>query len=1147
MANSKPGRPLRETGADASSPALHDDADRQAATDPNRNVVLEASAGTGKTRVLVDRYVNLLSHGVEPLNILAMTFTRKAAAEMRERIVATLRERAKQGGADEAACWQKLRDRLSEISISTIDAFCLNLLREFPLEADLDPGFDVADETNAPRLIEESLDATMRACRARARHDEEVALLYAQLGEVRLRKGLGILLGQRMVAEPALNRVLARGPHHRTIAQACEAGAQQLARALESAPDGLETFLKNGPVGSQVFDALAAETLAFVAAAALGGTVCPPDALRIFIDQLNGYFFTKGHTPRKQTPAEYKGFFPPGSGDKAYWVRLEPLAAAIDAAEKALRRDLNGIQAYAVRTVFNCAVREYERTLEAHGLLDFTELLRRTLRLLGNMEEFACSRYLLESRYRHVLVDEFQDTSRAQWELVGQLIRAWGEGAGPAEDAIKPSIFIVGDRKQSIYGFRNADVSLLDEATEIISGLRPGMQPCQTITHNFRSVPQLLAFANDLFAEVDKKPERADRFRYDERDRFPHEPDSGAGEDIALGIVAAGSDDANAAAVADEVVRILGLVEIRDKDTKLSRPAAPSDVAILFRTRKSHRAFEQALEDRGVSTYVYKGLGFFDSDEVQDVVALLRYLGDPQSDLRAAAFLRSRFVRLSDPALQQLAPVLARSLSDAEPPAALANLDDEDRRVMERARASAGEWLALVDAVPPAELLDQILAETAFAYEWRGRRAQQARENVKKLRTMVRRIQNRGYLTMSRLAEQLDLLSAGDESNAVVEALNAVSLMTIHAAKGLEFPVVFLVSLQRGTGGFPDPIRVSANEDNDEPVAIGDFRTETDDDLANRDAEESKRLLYVAVTRARDRLYLSANVKDGAVKAGPGSLMSVCPESVRELFGKAATDTGAASVEWHGSSGRPHVFVVCRPPVVGVESVPAESVAAEPPAPSVAGNGREAVCQEQDFAPLEDRPEAVRLAVTEMVGKESRARRTPTGPEKDRLYAGSLVHRLFQFGQGQRPAGAELCAWAERLLEPEEREGAHDPEAVVVSAVRLYEQLCDQDNLRQLLESATCFYEVPFSLWVDGAEVGDGGTPPPVGRVIVRGVMDCVALVPDGRAVIVDFKTGTPRPRDQAQMEVYLRAARGLFADRTVTGMLVYEASTSVV
>ena len=165
-----------------------DRAGRERAVDPRFNVALEASAGTGKTRVLVDRYVNLLRAGVDPSEILALTFTRKAAAEMRERIITTLRLAGTRGEFSPGR-WRELRDRTADVAISTIDAFCLSLLREFPLEADLDPGFQMADETEVPRLVDEALDRTLRTCRSVAREDEHVALVFAQLGDRRARAG----------------------------------------------------------------------------------------------------------------------------------------------------------------------------------------------------------------------------------------------------------------------------------------------------------------------------------------------------------------------------------------------------------------------------------------------------------------------------------------------------------------------------------------------------------------------------------------------------------------------------------------------------------------------------------------------------------------------------------------------------------------------------------------------------------------------------------------------------------------------------------------------------------------------------------------------------------------------------------------------
>jgi ATP-dependent exoDNAse (exonuclease V) beta subunit len=543
--------------------------------------------------------------------------------------------------------------------------------------------------------------------------------------------------------------------------------------------------------------------------------------------------------------------------------------------------------------IFAVALRQYQDTLESHALLDFSGVLERAIKLLKDLDEFAESRLRIESRYRHVLVDEFQDTSRAQWDLVRHLVKGWGEGFGAADDVLPPSIFIVGDRKQSIYGFRDADVAVVDEAALFVQALRPDGGARHAITQSFRSVPEILAFVNEVFAEIvagEATAARRDAFRFGTDDRFPNTTrdlenpsnlSNPPNPPNAVSFIAAEGVTTTAGLVADEIVRLLAGTIVRDRTTGTPREARPADIAILFRSRDSHRDFETALEARGVSTYVYKGLGFFDADEIQDAVALLRYLADPLSDLRAAALLRSRIVRLSDRAVARIAHDPAAIILGSTPVPALA---DEDRRVLERLRASLGPWLASVDRLTPSALLDAVLDETAYAYELRGPRRRQARENLKKLRGMVRRAQNRGYATLSRIADHLERLAVGDESNAAIDAIDAVSLMTVHAAKGLEFPIVFLVNMGRGTGGWRPPIRVVDDYAGDASVAIADYQSEADEDAQAREREESKRLLYVALTRARDRLYLSAAFKDGVCRFGRGSLGEVLPASMKSRF-----------------------------------------------------------------------------------------------------------------------------------------------------------------------------------------------------------------------------------------------------------------------
>jgi ATP-dependent exoDNAse (exonuclease V) beta subunit len=231
--------------------------------------------------------------------------------------------------------------------------------------------------------------------------------------------------------------------------------------------------------------------------------------------------------------------------------------------------------------------------------------------------------------------------------------------------------------------------------------------------------------------------------------------------------------------------------------------------------------------------------------------------------------------------------------------------------------------VAQVDRVPPAELFEAVLDASAYAFELRGPRRRQAWENVKKMRGLVRRIQNHGYATMPRIADHLDSLTAGDESNAVLEAVDAVNLMTVHASKGLEFPIVFVVNMAKGASGPPRPMRVLVDADADgedqASVTVGPFVSEMDEAERQREKHETKRLLYVALTRARDRLYLASALKDGVLAPGRGSLAEVFPQSMKDLFARAGrsgtADDPAASVTWTSASGVHFDWRLCERPI----------------------------------------------------------------------------------------------------------------------------------------------------------------------------------------------------------------------------------------
>ena len=1099
-----------------------DQAARVFATDPRHNVVLEASAGTGKTSVLVARYLNLLRADVNPANVLAITFTRQAAAEMRGRIIAGLRADA---GTSQIGRhrWQTLHDRLGEITISTVDAFCLSLLREYPLEAELDPGFGMADETEVPRLVQQAVDRALVVGAALAARDPGVAMVLAQLGPWRARVALTDLLERRLVVPQALHRFLAKAPRALSGSAVCLETVTLLAERLEAARPALDQLFDAGPADDPRFALVARDLgrldrLKHADAATIRGA----------LDRFREFFLT-------QKGAIRTGFArgAPLTGPARRRLRdaAAELAPVVRDVLRGFDRDLNVVMAQAVQRLFGIAVSEYRRCLDARALLDFSDVLQRAVELLRQMDEFARSRYRLESRYHHVLVDEFQDTSRAQWELVSLLVKAWGEGSGLVEESVlRPTIFIVGDRKQSIYRFRDADVSVLREAAREISDLRPEGDVHRSISHSFRAVPALLAFVNDLFAEIGASSKPNEGFDFETHDRFPVAQTQTAestvtdGEDQPLGMVVAGDVDDCADAVADEVERLLGTGHVRSTDPAVTRAVMPGDIAVLFRARASHREFQSALERRSIPTYVYKGLGFFDADEIKDVRALLRFLANPASELRAAAFLRSRVASVSDLAVVALSGHLSAALVTRDEPEQAQHLEEVDRARLGRLRSGLATWRHLIDRIPPAELLDRVLHDVAYAHELHGRHVRQARENLKKFRGLIRRLENRGYATMARVSEQIDGL-ADDVSTAVVEAYDAVNFMTVHAAKGLEFPVVFLVDLGRGTRGQAPPVRVIPDRGDGHPsVSVWPYRTEVDTEERQRDLGETKRLLYVAATRARDRLYLSTALSYDGFAFNRGSFGEVLPQALRSSFERALTSK-APTVEWRAAGGQSHRFRAVTPAV----------------RPS---GGRRRERRDADTATK--RFDLCRVDVPRFLERRTTTQSAHTGArdvapdqaawsesgEASTRVLGRVVHTLLEWHLAGNPSYVELERHARQLLRRELPLSYEMTDPLVFRAVDLFWRIHSDPHVRAVAQQ-DCLFEVPFSCY-------DPGGAAPTSPTLLSGTIDCVARSAEGAITVLEFKTGTARPEHQQQLNEYVAALRVLCPGAPVTGRVVY-------
>lgn len=853
---------------------------RELASDPTINVALEASAGTGKTRVLVERYVRLVKEGASPRHILAITFTRKAAGEMRSRIIEELRSLPD--------LWKDVRSRLFEIHITTIDAFCLGLLREFPLEAGLDPDVTLIDEVDSDRLLSESIEEVLAETRRGSEVD--IRFLTARFGEAALRRGMRDFLRSRLVKAELLERYVKRiVPAGISLRSSLRRFSESQSAELRGA-QGLSRFVESAP--TEGFQGVAF---------ALSRAIDPESVTPADVEEVAKYFLTRSNEPRRRLPSWCrKESFDNVDAYETHRDRVLGLAPLVARAYKQWLREKD---LYSIRELFELYDRAGTRFAElksARAGLDFGDVLTRAVDLLENRGEFSQSRFRLESRYHHLLIDEFQDTNEVQWRLVRALIDSWGEGQGLVQEAIlaeqaegsgtgrlrEPSLFIVGDRKQSIYGWRDARVEVMERAARHLLKIRRRGGQRLTLRTSFRSSGALLSFLNDVFEELPKVRSDLDwSFQYREGDHFPiPEQDDGARP---VGIAVGSELSEVARAVADEVVRVI---------TEEGR--RPKDIAILFRSRSSYRIYEQALVERGVPAYVYRGLGFFDSPEMRDIEALVRFLGEPASEIRAAELARSRFVAISDAGLVRLATGRNRSiaswLSSGEVTSDLP-LTPDDADALRRAQKRVAAWLERVDRIPPADLLEHILSDTEYASWFVD--DEQSWENLKKVLEIVRRAQNRGYLTLSRLADYLASARTEEESPAVLEAVDAVNLMTVHAAKGLEFDTVFLVNLHQHTRRDTSLPRIRELPDGRVEVSAYTAIETEDDHLPNRVEEEEKRLLYVALTRARRNLVLSTLLDDGG--RDERSFFRLLPESLCKTF-EHARNTEREVLEWNG-------------------------------------------------------------------------------------------------------------------------------------------------------------------------------------------------------------------------------------------------------
>ncbi len=839
----------------------------------DRHISVTAGPGSGKTTVLVERYLHILREN-KNLNIdqiVAITFTNRAANEMRERLRKDLDRILAGCAGDERQRWMRYKRTLDGAVINTIHGFCALLLREFPVEARIDPQFLLLDAHDAAILLEAAVEETLTEFISSGR--KSISQLAQGFGRSRLAEALVQLYwnvrGQGLKLDELRQRTLRS---HSTL--------DAYNRALSDLDRVMSEFIDFGRL-----------TPAAEAKRSYARSEWP--ALRNLIES------NPSHLADYCSAIEsFRSATRPGK-NSAVGSLIEKLDTLFWGAEKKgplglVPQICFDFQAkdYALEVieVLKEVERRYREKKQSLAALDFDDLQLRALELLDQPAVLTRA----TERYRFFLVDEFQDTNSVQRELMHKLTLS--------SAAARANLFIVGDRKQSIYGFRGADVDVFQQTTQALKAVGGLEQPLHL---NFRSQPGLIKFFNYLFERLFQRDEEARveelpelgfvDFEPSKEQRVQEDPTplvellidtkSPADDDPKAQKTQAERDAKQVAQRILALTRNVGVVQFRD-------------VALLFRAMTDVPAYEAILRAANIPFQTVQGKGFYQREEISDLIQLLRFLDNKTDELALAALLRSPLGGISDNAL--LALRCASWLNEAgeedenelrhfSQPRKLfyavrrhheiAYISAEEHTQLDRAGDLLRKLIERRNHYPIADLLRFAVDEseylTVIAANFDGA---QRLANVRKLFTLAERFEHAGaHLVRDfvRYVEEFEAIGSREGEGQIDDSANAVRLMTIHQAKGLEFPVVIIPNLHHRTMK-PQEHWYALDRHRGLTVKIPDGRGKqvagcTLESFRERNRQrehfESVRLLYVAATRAKDRLIL-AGVTDALAKLG---------------------------------------------------------------------------------------------------------------------------------------------------------------------------------------------------------------------------------------------------------------------------------------
>ncbi len=826
------------------------------ASDTRKSVHLSASAGSGKTRALKDRYLAILdvldSQGLNIDQTVAITFTDKAAAEIKERVMKDLSE----------AMLRKIIRGRQDLRISTIHSFCMNLLKRYPLEAGLPPDFGVLDARDQAYTIqraigdtleESSRDPQIMAPLGNLTADELISMIE-YLMSIRSRlKRMEIDAGgtESLVQSVRTGSGMARNEteFHELIAAAdWRASCRRMEEILRSQGDWYDR--SRGGDHLLLADATDAQSVCRISAS------------------LIPLYFTATGEPRKNPFVTKKAF----TGTKraeyesAYFAlqemlaRLRDLSGRIEAGRKAL----------SLLRLFQRAEETYQRLKLREGLVDFDDLEIYAYRLLQGLESPDIL-YWLDRKILHVLVDEFQDTSDIQWAILNKLTEEIFAGLG-ADKRMPPTLFVVGDEKQSIYRFREANYRLIEDVREkMVDNIPPESREILTLNKNFRSTPEVIETVNRVFTALWGKS-----YKPSEVERREH-----AGSVRLIELAQRNPDEApsgpvEAERLAKEIKSLVGSrTPVYEKTANaggsrggwLKRDADYGDCAVLIQSRTKLKEYEAALQAANIPYRVVGGIGFYEEDEVQALMNVLFFLWNRDDKLALVAALKSPLFGLTDKDIFDLRDGeqdMAASLGTRHP----------------AAWGMLNKWAVFAGVAPLSALLHEVVEETG-AYVRFGRKNPQAIFNIDKLLDTAREFDRRGYTTLQDFVEWVKNIRRTEQREATSDMnlpgfAGSVSILTVHKAKGLEFPVVFLPGMnQQSRSLSAGPAAIVEDSTAGVRIAVKNAEGPGYDELWEQEREEllreHQRMLYVAMTRARDHLVMIGTLTNGKSAVKPGT------------------------------------------------------------------------------------------------------------------------------------------------------------------------------------------------------------------------------------------------------------------------------------